>query len=246
MYTNDLLELGLSKNEASVYDVLLKLKSAPAGKIIKETKLHRNIVYDNLEKLISKGLVSYIIQGKRKVFQAEPPFAILEMIENKLNKVKKQEEIAKKLKKDIEKQQKSLIIQEASIYKGVPGLKTVMEITLEEGKDYLVLGAPKESVEIMPITFWENYNKKIQEKKIHVKMIFNESLREWSKKIINPMNNIKFLPKHFDSLTEFNICEDKVFIFIWSNPPLVISIQDKNLAKSYKQYFEYLWKIAKK
>ena len=121
-----------------------------------------------------------------------------------------------------------------------------MNIILKKRKDYSVLGAPKESVELMPPEYWTRYNKILKENKIEVNMLFNESLREWTKDNLSKEINIKFLPKKFDSISQTNICIDSVFIYIWSKTPLVIYIQDNNLAKTYKKYFEELWKLAKK
>ena len=45
-------KLGLNRNEAEVYVDLLKLGQTSAGELIRRTGFHRNIVYDNLEKLI--------------------------------------------------------------------------------------------------------------------------------------------------------------------------------------------------
>jgi len=247
MFVNEIEKLGLNKNEAKVYDALLQLKSSPAGKLIKLTKLHRNIVYDNLEKLIDKGLVSYILEGKKKVFQAQSPHFLVEMIRSKKKEFAKKLAIAENLEKKILQQQKILSqFQEASIFRGTAGIKKVMDLTLSQKKDYVVLGAPKQAVELMPPVYWENFNKKIQAEGIKVRMIFNAEMRDWSKKIQHRFNEIRFLPKHFDSLTETNICEDRVSFFIWSKPPLIVTIVDKNLAKGYLQHFEYLWKRAKK
>ena len=64
-----LIKLGFNKNEAKVYLALIEFGKADAGQIIAETKFHKNIVYDNLDKLIDKGLVSFIIENKKKIFQ---------------------------------------------------------------------------------------------------------------------------------------------------------------------------------
>ena len=57
-----LTSLGLSKNEAKVYLALLDLGSATAGKIAEKSKVHRTNVYDALERLIEKGVVTYIFK----------------------------------------------------------------------------------------------------------------------------------------------------------------------------------------
>ena len=64
----NLTKLGLNQNEAKVYLSLLKFGKSDAHQIIKDTKFHKSIVYDNLDKLINKGLVTYIIDGKKRIF----------------------------------------------------------------------------------------------------------------------------------------------------------------------------------
>jgi len=247
MEETQLIRLGLNNNEAKVYLALLRKGTASAGELIKITEFHRNIVYDNLEKLIDKGLVSYILEGKRKVFQANPPENITEMLDKEQEKLNEKKKIAEEIKKSISKIISTQgLEQEATIFRGIRGIKFLLQNTLDIGKDYYVFGAPKSSLDIMGTTYWENYNMKREKKKILIKMIFNEDLREWSDKITSSLTRIKFLPKKFDSLTETMIYGDNVVIIVWSEKPIATLIKDKNIAKSYKQYFNILWKQAKK
>ncbi len=66
-------EIGFTRNEIKIYLALLKLGASTTGKIIESTGLHRAIVYDTLEKLLKKGIVSFVIQNNRKVFKAYDP-----------------------------------------------------------------------------------------------------------------------------------------------------------------------------
>ena len=70
MHIADLEKLGLNKNEAKVYFGLLKKGQATASELVKSVGVHRNIIYDNLEKLIDKGLVSYVVEGTKRRFIA--------------------------------------------------------------------------------------------------------------------------------------------------------------------------------
>ena len=63
MNTKILEEVGLTGNEIKVYLALLELGSVTAGDILKKIELHRGAVYDTLDKLIDKGLVSYFIKN---------------------------------------------------------------------------------------------------------------------------------------------------------------------------------------
>jgi len=241
-----LFQLGLNKNEAKVYLTLLQLGSASAGELIKKTEFHRNIVYDNLEKLIDKGLVTFIQEGKKKIFHTSPPEMISEMIVKEQEKLDLKKKVAEEVMKEVLKsklQEKN--VQEATIYRGVKGLKVLLNDTIKEGKDYFVIGAPKSSVDIMGETFWKNYNLKRSEQKTIIKMLFNEDLRSWSKVIKSKLTQIRFLPKRFDGLTETMIYSDKVALVVWGEKPIATLIQDKHLAENYKKYFHFLWEQAK-
>ena len=70
----DTLEyLGLSHNEAITYRALLKIGETKTGEIVKQTNLHRVLIYDALDSLIKKGLASYIIKENIKYFRAADP-----------------------------------------------------------------------------------------------------------------------------------------------------------------------------
>lgn len=241
-----LLQLGLNRNEAKVYLVLLQLGQATAGELIKKTEFHRNIVYDNLEKLIDKGLVTFILEGSVKIFQAAPPEMLTEMLDKEQEQLNERKKLAEELKKEATTLRLTHNIQqEAMIYRGIRGLKVLFNDTLNVGSDYYVIGAPRKSLEIMSSTFWENYNLKRIQKKIAVKMLFNEDLRKWSKVIQSKKTIIKFLPKRFDGLTETIIYGNKVAFIVWTEKPLATLIQDVHLANNYRKYFRGLWEQAK-
>ncbi len=240
-------KLGLNRNEAIVYYALIRLGQATAGELIKKTGFHRNIVYDNLEKLVDKGLVTFILEGKKKTFQTALPEAITDMIKKEQELLDKKKQVAEYIKTEVQKVYAiSSQKQDAVIFRGVRGIKTLLQDTVKERTDYFVFGAPESSLTIMGSTFWKNYNEKRIEKGIVAKMVFNEELKGWSGQIQSKMTQIRFLPKHFDSLSETMIYGDNVAIIVWTEKPIATLIRDPEAAKGYKQYFDVLWKTAKK
>ena len=69
----DLLKIGLTEGETKVYLALSKLGSSTVGPIVKESKVAYSNIYDILNRLIEKGIVSFIIKQKTKYFQAASP-----------------------------------------------------------------------------------------------------------------------------------------------------------------------------
>lgn len=243
---NTLIELGFNKNEAKVYLSLIKFGESDANQLIKDTKFHKNIIYDNLEKLINKGLVSYIQSDNKKIYKLENSNNLIEFFISKKEEIEKKENIAKEVAKEITKiNQLKTFKQDAKIFKGKQAIKTFYNETLNKG-DYVVFGAPKNSIEIMGELFWKVYNKRKMEKKIKAKMIFNQELKEFSKQISNKDNSIRFFEKEFEPLTETHIQANYVAIIVWTAEPIIFYIEDNEVAESYRKYFEKLWLSSKK
>ena len=56
----------------------------------------------------------------------------------------------------------------------------------------------------------------------------------------------KFLPKEIESPAIINIYGDRVANVLWKgNYALVFLLINKEIADSYRKYFDYLWKISK-
>jgi sugar-specific transcriptional regulator TrmB len=122
MELTELLKLGFNKNEAKVYLALIKFGKADAREIINETKFHKNIVYDNLEKLIDRGLVSFIMEGKKRVFQVNSSDSLVNLFEEKASEIDEKKQLAIKLSKDMTLRSKNIPLKrEAMVFRGVKG-----------------------------------------------------------------------------------------------------------------------------
>jgi len=241
-----LMKLGFNKNEAKVYLSLIRFGKADAGQLIKDTKFHKNIVYDNLEKLIDKGLVSFIIEEGRRVFQIASSDSLIQLFEDKEKALLKRRQIAEEISKEIEKTIKKIPEkQEAGIYRGIKGIKSFYNESLK-GKDYVVFGAPQESIDIMGELFWTNYNTKRIDNRINVRMIFNPSIKRYGDTIKNKFTEVRYFERDFEPATETHVQGDKIGIIVWAEEPVLFLIQDKRVASSYLSFFEKMWKLAKK
>ena len=75
-----LQEVGLTKTESVVYWALLQLGSSLAGKISRKSGVHRRSVYDAMDRLIEKGLVSETFVKGEKNYHAINPRRLLELL----------------------------------------------------------------------------------------------------------------------------------------------------------------------
>ena len=72
-----LKEIGLTDSEIKVYVALLEIGSSSKGPIVDKSGVASSKIYELLEKLMQKGLVSQVIKSNVKYFEAAPPKRLL-------------------------------------------------------------------------------------------------------------------------------------------------------------------------
>ncbi|MBI2665768.1 helix-turn-helix domain-containing protein [Candidatus Woesearchaeota archaeon] len=232
---DSLMQLGLTEREADAYLALLHFEEATATQLAKLTKEHRTNIYDSLEQLIKKGLAVYIIrQGIRYYKLAEPE----KLIDYLHEKEKIAENILPNIKARLQQLEEKPIVE---IYEGREGFKSILMKILRESKPIYAIGASEEWEKKFPIQL-EQYMRERVHKRIHAKLLYVQG----TKPIYNPLNEIKFLPTKFLQPSTIVIFGDYVAIFMWIEPLVATMTRSQQLSKSFKNYFEILWKIGKK
>jgi sugar-specific transcriptional regulator TrmB len=241
-----LTDIGLTENESKIYTTLLDKGALPVNRIYEETGIHRRNVYDVLNKLISKGLATFVIEKKKKVFQATDPKRILTFLEEQKKLIEEKEELARKRLPELEKKfaTKTSTI-EAEIYRGEEGIKTIWEDTLNY-KEMFFIGAGGYVYFRLP-RYWISYNRRRLKAGLKWKVLAREEIRGASllkEKFIES----KFLPKELSGPPNVIwIYGNKVANVLWLEVPIAFVVNDKEIAESYRKYFYFLWnKVAKK
>lgn len=244
MEESSLEKIGLTKIESKVYLSLLRLGSTKSGALVRKTSLHRATVYDALKRLIEKGLVSYIFKGKIKYFQVTEPGYFLDRIRGEENKLKERRLFIINLVKELKKiKEHSKLKEEASIYEGLKGIKIIFDDILTS-KEYVVFGSKAKLKEILGDYFYI-FQKRKKRLKTKTRLLFDESLKN-SDYLKDIYGEIKFLPKEYSNPIATFIYKNKIVIIISKDMPLAFVLENKEVADSFKNYFELLWKIAKK
>jgi hypothetical protein len=79
--------------------------------------------------------------------------------------------------------------------------------------------------------------------KVKLKTLMSKSLKNPN---MPKVGEYKFLPSEFIFPSTTCVFENKVLIIMWSQQPLAILITGKDASLSYQEYFNLLWKLAKK
>ena len=246
--TKILEEIGLTKSEIRVYLALLKLGSSTKKAIVKEAKITPSKLYEITDKLIEKGLVSYVRKNKVMHFSAAPPEQVLDFLDLKKQKIAKQSDDFEKLipqLKSLTKDQEP----EVEVYKGWKGMRTAYQMMLRELKkgevDYVIGATSGEDVNAAS-RFFESIHRQRRKKGVVLKILLNETDQEWALSILRePRFDKVRLIKHA-SPSEVNIWKDNVMIIMLTKVPVLTLIKNKHAADSFRNYFDVLWKGAKK
>ncbi len=243
-------EIGLTQGETKVYLAMLKIGSSTIGKITKQSGVSNSKIYDILDRLSKKGLVGTVVINGRNHFEAKDPSRLKEFIEIKEKEIKEKEKkvneiipILQKIKDFAEP------TQEAEILQGIKGIKTFTEMILnklEKGDTFYILGAPKESNELMG-GYFQGWHERRHKKEVKCKILYNQDSNEWAKKRKKtPLTEVRFLPENVKTPVLVDIGKDYVATIIFAENPLCIVINNKRVAESYLNYFQLLWEMARK
>ncbi|PIZ94242.1 MAG: hypothetical protein COX81_03970 [Candidatus Magasanikbacteria bacterium CG_4_10_14_0_2_um_filter_37_12] len=240
--TPHLQTLGLSKNEAKVYIELLKLGQTNVGPVVSKTRLHRQLVYEALNKLVDKKLTSFVIKNNRKYFQAAPPVNILKLIEKK-------EELAKQILPELSKLQINSIdkIEIHTLY-GQKGFFDNLAEVINSAHDtdgiIRIIGGAKDTDFYRTIgEKYPDYVKLLEKKKVKKYLIApDSSSEEFKQKFVTEKGSVlKTLVFGLSAPTYTRITQEMVSIEIYASDVTVIQIKNKAIAKGYLEHFQLLW-----
>ncbi|MBI2106682.1 hypothetical protein HYT57_01745 [Candidatus Woesearchaeota archaeon] len=237
MLEDSLMKLGLSPSEIKVYMFLVNEGSSYASKISSGTNLNRTNVYEALDRLISKGLVSYIIKNKVKWIEAKPLNSLILLIRNKEQDFAN---LRKSLIDDIKgiKPADNKIPLEASIFVGKKGLRMLFEEILENRNPVSWVASQLQFKEFFG-PYFELWHKNRAKKRIIQRSIWPISFKD--KLMRRKLLKYKFINDKFTSPTTTVIYGDNCLFIQWSKEPIAIKIHNKEIAKSHLNYFNMLW-----
>ncbi len=237
-------KIGLTKNDRTVYLNLLEIGSVTVSDLVKKTSLHRSYIYDILNKLINLGLVSFIIKNNKKYFNSENPERILQVLEIKEQEIKENKTKIKRILPELIKRQKRVIEkQEAKIFVGKEGIKSILEDILNVNKEFVAFGAEGKFKDIFK-WYFNNWQRRRAKAGIKHKIIYNTNLKRKRPTKEQRLVEVRFLPKKYEFPATTIVYGNKVAIIIWEFNPIGFVLESKNAVKSFQNYFRLLWEIA--
>lgn len=249
MYEEVLRELGLSPNEARIYESMLQMGEVNVNAISVKSKIHRRNVYDSLNKLMEKGLIAqFVVKGERH-FKATNPERLLTIVKEKEDRLANVLDEMKKKFWSIKQE------EQAYIYRGVQGFRNYMQDILDVGEDFYGIGAKGGWFDPRLKAFRIRFYKEFRKKKIHAYHLFDWEMREHVKKNMESpvrfhLEEARFLPPEASTNSAIDFFGDRIVTFTGLNinrldDDLVqFVIISRKLVESHKKWFWYMWDKA--
>lgn len=118
--------LGFSEGERVTYLTLLEMGASNVIDITKKSKLSRQTVYNSLDTLIEKGLISTVQKGKKKNYIAEDPEKVLAYVRRKEHELAEQSKDFERLLPEL-KLKKSSSQTSVKVFEGKEGALAVLQ-----------------------------------------------------------------------------------------------------------------------
>lgn len=245
MYQEILQNMGLTGNEAKVYEALLTLGITTANKTALEAKIQRRNVYDVVKKLKEKGLCSEISEDNIRKFKALHPDRLMEMLKEK------EEMLEQTLPKMAKHFDAITPVEQTIVYKGIEAVKNVYWDMIKIGKEYSCIGGRGNWLDPRWEFFLPKFDKERLKKGIKYRHLFYHELKnpKHPKHKITQIlksNKYRYLPKNFTSPCSIIIYGNRVGSMSWGEEPMVVLIISEVIAEGYKKYFEFMWQHCEK
>lgn len=237
MLEENLSKLGFSPSEIKIYIHLIQTGSSYPKKISAETKINRTNVYEALDRLIAKGVISYIIKNNMRWFEAKKPESLLSLIKEK------EEEIAKSKDQIITDIDKLNInpnkpALEANIFVGKRGLRMIFEEILEARKEIALFASELQFKNIFG-PYFELWHKRRIALGIKQRSIFPKKFKTGLEK--RNLLAYKFVDNKYINPTTTILYGDTCVLIQWSKEPIAIKIINQEIVKSHLNYFNLMW-----
>ena len=245
MFTQIFQQLGLAKNEARIYQALLKDGELAVGEIANKSGVHRRNVYDSLNRLVEKGLVFQILQKYEQHYQAVDPQKLFEILQEKHRALSE-------IMPELERLYRSTPHEEdVYIYRGLEGWKNYMRDILRVGQDVYTIGGKGAWTDEALKGFFEQFLKEAEQKNIRFYTLFDSEVQKSKHRVIGLLGkDYRFLGPAHSTPIAVDIFGDHVVIFphivdgkIPDDTAFTIII-NQEIADGFRAWFKLMWNAS--
>lgn len=242
-----LAELGLSQNEAILYEILLKTAEATIPGLLKTTPFSRTLLYYILGNLEAYGLITSAKVGSKTAYSAEPPEKLAEMVAENEKDFQKQKDLLKNVMGDLYSTYRLAHNKPGvKFFEGPEGIKEVTFDSLKATKviyTFLDIEAiQKYAPEVNKNYVAERIKRGIFKKQVCLDTPFARERY----KILPPKDRlleVRFIKRETNPFkTGLQIYDDTIsYSTLTPDKQIGVIISDANIAAMQRSLFEYIW-----
>jgi sugar-specific transcriptional regulator TrmB len=248
-YIPYLTQAGLDKDQATIYECLIKNGQLPAGKISQKTPIKRGLVYKILESLVEMGLVIKHEEPKKvAVFEPAHPLKLKELAEKKEEQAKSAQDVLDSIMQSLVLSYGSTSAKPGILFlPGLEGLSKVYEIILKKRAPLKILASnlDRDNKKIS-----ELIDKQIARQHsygITTKSIGSSSDSSLSQEQVKDLKNKGIELKKINSFllpSQIIIFGDSIAITALTPELITTYIENEAIAKTMSIVFDQLWTQA--
>ena len=244
MYQEIFQDLGLSPNEAKIYEALVTYGGSGASTIALRSKVHRRNTYDTLDRLVAKGLVYEVFSEGETVYEAVDPGKLTELLQEK-------ERLLGLVMPNLQSvYHDHRVSQRAYIYKGVEGMKNYLREALKEGEDIYSFAAKGGWFDPRLETFVTWFLQEAKKKGMKYSHIFDAEVEQYLIRVPRAVGQpYKFLPKNISTDCTIDIFGDYVVTFTGlslarlEDDLTIFVIVSPRLAEGFRTWWKLMWEL---
>jgi len=244
-----LINLGLTEDESTIYNVLIDGGYMPARVISIKSNIGRPLTYKILDDLIIKKIVEKKEVGKKiSLFSPVHPRELEKLLEKKKNDIEQTKKaLDESIGQMVSKYNLSIGKPNVQFFEGIEGIQKVYEDLLAEKNDILLIQSPFDAdlPELKSIIL-KQIEKQVANN-IHTRVItpLIEITKDWIHKDEENLVTRCIVPeKTFEIPAQIIIYGNKIGISSIKKPFITTIIEDANICDSFKIIFEYIWKVS--
>lgn len=226
-----------------MYLSLLKRGSSKAGSIVRDSGVSYSKVYDVLERLGSKGLVSHVLIGKVRHYSAAEPYRLEDYIASKEQRLQAEKELSSRIIPELLKFAGAGDRNGSEIFVGLKGIRTAYEILLQNAKkgDVLRYFYPFHDYHKVASPFYGRLHLFQKNMRLDERGIGTVEFKGTSH--FRELKGVRMRFVTFPLPGTMDIFGDRMLMISWDSATGIL-ISSKEITDHFRRYFDSVWQIA--
>jgi sugar-specific transcriptional regulator TrmB len=237
--------LGLSTGELAVYKATNEVGIVSASELSRLLHINRTTVYTYLESLKRSGLLIETTQNKKKYFQTISERGVKQIIHSRIEELQELEKALPVLLRSDKTAQKRRVKAGTQVYRGVSGMRALIEDVAKTEGDVLLLGSVKGLHHYLGVDIMEKIYTRVRRRHKGKDYLISDWATSTVKRFLEEtglFTEVRFLPPETEPKGVFVQFDNKLIIAQYFPEPFGCVFEESSLITMFRMSFQNLWK----